>query len=65
MRLTLFYAGLFLLLGTLLLALVYVLASRGSTIDVAVPAPVVRRQLKLPGGIGSERRVQATGRHAR
>jgi len=50
MRLTLFYAGLFLLLGTVLLAIVYVLASRGSTIDVAVPAPVVRRALKLPGG---------------
>ena len=51
MRLTLFYAGLFLLLGTALLAIVYVLASRGSTIDVAVPAPVIHRALKLPGGI--------------
>ncbi len=50
MRLTLFYAGLFLLLGTVLLAIVFVLASRGSTIDVAVPAPVVHRQLKLPNG---------------
>ena len=51
MRLTLFYAGLFLLLGTLLLAIVYVLASRGGSIDVATPAPVVRRELRLPGGI--------------
>ncbi len=50
MRLTLFYAGLFLLLGTVLLAIVYVLASRGHTIDVAVPAPVVHRELKLPNG---------------
>ena len=51
MRLTLFYAGLFLLLGTVLLAIVYVLASRGGAISVAVPAPVIRRALKLPGGI--------------
>jgi signal transduction histidine kinase len=51
MRLTLFYAGLFLLLGTVLLVIIYVLAARGGTIDVAVPAPVIRRQLHLPGGI--------------
>jgi len=51
MRLTLFYTGLFLLLGTLLIAIVYVFASRGGAISVAVPAPVVRRALKLPGGI--------------
>ncbi len=51
MRLTLFYAGLFLLLGTVLLVIIYVLAARGGTIDVAVPAPVLRRQLHLPGGI--------------
>jgi len=51
MRLTLFYAGLFLLLGTVLLAIVYVAASRGGSISVAVPSPVVHRQLKLPGGI--------------
>ena len=51
MRLTLFYAGLFLLLGTVLLAIVYVLAARGGTVDVAVPAPVIHRELKLPGGI--------------
>ena len=50
LRLTLFYAGLFLLLGTVLLVIVYVLTSRGSTIDVAAPAPVVRRELKTPGG---------------
>ena len=51
MRLTLFYAGLFLLLGTVLLVIVYVLASRGGSIAVAVPAPVIHRELKLPGGI--------------
>jgi signal transduction histidine kinase len=51
MRLTLFYAGLFLLLGTLLLALVYLLASRGRTVAVAVPSPALRRELKLPGRI--------------
>ncbi len=51
LRLTLFYAGLFLLLGTVLLAIVYVAASRGGAISVAVPAPVIRRQLKLPGGV--------------
>ena len=33
MRLTLLYAGLFLLLGTVLLAIIYLLASRGSTIQ--------------------------------
>ena len=48
MRLTLFYAGLFLLLGTMLLAIVYVAASRGGSISVA--APSVRRQFTLPGG---------------
>jgi len=51
MRLTLFYTGLFLLLGTLLLVIVYVAAARGGAISVAVPAPVLRRQLKLPGGV--------------
>ena len=51
MRLTLFYAGLFLLLGTILLAIVYLLTSRGGAISVAVPSPVVRRQLKLPDGL--------------
>jgi signal transduction histidine kinase len=51
MRLTLFYAGLFLLLGTVLLVIVYVLTSRGSTISVAVPKPRINRQLKLPGGV--------------
>ena len=50
MRLTLFYAGLFLLLGTVLLAIVYLLTSRGGAISVAVPSPVIRRQLTLPGG---------------
>ena len=48
MRLTLFYAGLFLLLGTVLLAIVFVLTSSGSTVSVAVPT--IRRQLTLPGG---------------
>jgi signal transduction histidine kinase len=51
MRLTLFYAGLFLLLGTILLAIVYLLTSRGGAISVAVPSPVVRRNLKLPNGL--------------
>ncbi len=51
MRLTLFYTGLFLLLGTVLLVIVYVLASRGGSIAVAVPAPVIHRELKGPGGI--------------
>jgi signal transduction histidine kinase len=51
MRLTLFYTGLFLVLGTVLLVIVYVLASRGGSIDVAVPAPVIHRELKGPGGI--------------
>ena len=50
MRLTLFYTGLFLLLGTVLLAIVFVFASRGGSIDVAVPAPVEHRAVKLPGG---------------
>jgi signal transduction histidine kinase len=50
MRLTLFYAGLFLLLGTVLLAIVFVFASRGGSISVATPAPTERRELKLPNG---------------
>jgi signal transduction histidine kinase len=49
MRLTVFYAGLFLLLGTVLLVIVYVLASGGSTVSVATP--VIRRRLTLPGGV--------------
>ena len=48
MRLTLFYAGLFLLLGTVLLVFVYVLTSTGSTVSVATP--VIRRQLTVPDG---------------
>ena len=51
MRLTVFYAGLFLLLGTVLLAIVFVFASRGGSISVAAPAPTQRRDLKLPGGV--------------
>jgi signal transduction histidine kinase len=50
LRLTLFYAGLFLLLGTVLLAIVYLLTSRGGAISVAVPSPVIHRQFTLPGG---------------
>ena len=50
LRLTLFYAGLFLLLGTVLLAIVYLLASRGGAISVATPSPVIHRKLTLPGG---------------
>ncbi len=55
MRLTLLYAGLFLLLGTALLAVIYVLVSRGSTIQVsqAVPAPSQFRRLRVqPGALG-------------
>lgn len=51
MRLTVFYAGLFLLLGTVLLAIVFVFASRGGSISVATPAPTQHRDLKLPGGV--------------
>ena len=51
MRLTLLYTGLFLLLGTLLIAIIYVFASRGGAISVAVPAPVEHRAVKLPGGL--------------
>ena len=42
MRLTLFYAGLFLLLGTALLAVVYLLTAHGTTVQLssASPAPV-------------------------
>ena len=57
MRLTLLYAGLFLLLGTALLAVIYVLVARGTTIQVsqAVPAPSQAiRQLRVqPGGVGA------------
>ncbi len=57
MRLTLLYAGLFLLLGTALLAVIYVLVARGTTIQVsqAVPAPsqAIRRLRVPPGGIGA------------
>jgi signal transduction histidine kinase len=56
MRLTLLYAGLFLLLGTALLAVIYVLVSRGSTIQVsaAAPAPAqaIRRLRVQPGALG-------------
>jgi signal transduction histidine kinase len=50
MRLTLFYAGLFLLLGTALLAVVYVLASHGPTIQVSSAAPTLRQLQVLPRG---------------
>jgi len=55
MRLTLLYAGLFLVLGTALLALIYVLVARGATIQVstASPAPsTVARRLQTLRGIG-------------
>ncbi len=39
MRLTVLYAGLFLLLGTALLAIVFVLVSRGATIEVSTARP--------------------------
>jgi signal transduction histidine kinase len=54
LRLTLLYAGMFLLLGTALIATIYVLASASSTINVttatAVPtsAPSARRAPSLP-----------------
>jgi signal transduction histidine kinase len=57
MRLTLLYAGLFLLLGTALLGIIYVLVARGATVQVsqAVPAPsqIIRRQRPGPGASGS------------
>ncbi len=57
MRLTLLYAGLFLLLGTALLAVIYVLVARGTTIQVsqAVPAPsqAIRQLRGQPGGVGA------------
>jgi signal transduction histidine kinase len=57
MRLTLLYAGLFLLLGTALLAVIYVLVARGTTIQVssAQPAPSQAfRHLKVqPGAVGA------------
>jgi signal transduction histidine kinase len=57
MRLTLLYAGLFLLLGTALLAVIYVLVARGTTIQVssAQPAPSQAfRHLKVqPGTVGA------------
>jgi signal transduction histidine kinase len=57
MRLTLLYAGLFLLLGTALLAVIYVLVARGTTIQVssAQPAPseAIRRLRLQPGAVGA------------
>jgi signal transduction histidine kinase len=47
MRLTLFYAGLFLLLGTALIAIVY-LAARGTTVAVSSATPAIRLQVS-PG----------------
>ncbi|HUA06931.1 MAG TPA: ATP-binding protein [Solirubrobacteraceae bacterium] len=56
MRLTLLYAGLFLVLGTALLAVIYVLVARGGSIQVsqAVPAPsqIIKRLRVGPGGTG-------------
>jgi signal transduction histidine kinase len=56
LRLTLLYAGLFLLLGTALLAVVYVLVARSGSIEVsqAVPAPgqAIRRLRVGPGTSG-------------
>ena len=49
MRLTLFYAGLFLLLGTSLLAAVYLLVRHSSAISVSSAVPAHRR-LRLPSG---------------
>ena len=51
MRLTLFYAGLFLLLGTVLLAIVYVPASRGGAIERRRARPGHTPPAELPGGV--------------
>jgi signal transduction histidine kinase len=61
MRLTLFYTGLFLLLGTVLLAVVYVLASRGGAIRVSTAAPAALfRQLRAQlGPLGVPAPVQS------
>jgi len=51
MRLTLLYAGLFLLLGTVLLAIIYALVAHSGAIQVAAsPAPRVMRSLRTPYG---------------
>jgi len=51
MRLTLLYAGLFLLLGTVLLAIIYALVAHSGAIQVAAsPAPRVFRNLRTPYG---------------
>ena len=61
MRLTLFYAGLFLLLGTVLLAIVYVLASRGGSISCrrARPGHTPRAEA---AGRGRHDRARPAGR---
>jgi signal transduction histidine kinase len=57
MRLTLLYAGLFLLLGTALLAVIYVLVARGTTIQVSSAQPAsseaIRRLRLQPGAVGA------------
>jgi signal transduction histidine kinase len=58
MRLTLLYAGLFLLLGTALLAVIYVLVARGSTIQVSTAEPAPGSAIRvLPGSSGPVRSV--------
>ena len=74
MRLTLLYAGLFLLLGTALLAVIYLLVARGTAIQVstASPAPgtAIRRLRIAPGlvgnagGVGSVTHVLSAQRNA-
>jgi signal transduction histidine kinase len=58
MRLTLLYAGLFLLLGTALLAVIYVLVARGATVQVSTAAPTPGVAVRaLRGGSGPVRSV--------
>jgi signal transduction histidine kinase len=52
MRLTLFYAGLFLLLGTSLLAATYLLVRQSSAISVSSAVPAYRRLRLPPGFVG-------------
>jgi signal transduction histidine kinase len=48
LRLTLLYAGLFLLAGTVVIAITYLLAARGGTVTVAHPVPVARNHVFAP-----------------
>jgi signal transduction histidine kinase len=53
MRLTILYASLFLVSGTCVLALVYVVSAGSSTIAIASPSPVgLTHAITTPGGLG-------------